>query len=103
MRSALGPTAGLIRESAAAVQTGVELEQLFIPDAWPHFSRGDRTAYVEAVAAAVRAASAGAHVVVLAQASMAPAVDLLKDLGVEVLASPALGVQSALARLQGNG
>ena len=103
LESTLGPTAELIRESAAALQTGVELKQLFIPHAWPHFLRGDRAAYVEAVAAAVRAASAGAYVVVLAQASMAPAVDLLKDLGVEVLASPALGVQSALARLQGHG
>ena len=102
LESTLEPTAQLIRESAAALQTGVELEQLFIPDAWPHFLQGDRAAYVEAVAAAVRAASAEADVVVLAQASMAPAVDLLNDLGVQVLASPVLGVQSALARLHGN-
>ncbi len=101
LESTLAPTAALIRESAAAMQTRVELTQLFIADAWPHFLRGDRGAYVESVAAAVRAAGAEADVVVLAQASMAPAADLLNDLGVQVLASPALGVQSALARLQG--
>ncbi len=103
LESTLEPTAELIRESAAALQTGVALEQLFIPHAWAHFLSGDRTAYVQAVAAAVRAASAGAEVVVLAQASMATAVGLLKDLDVQVLASPALGVQSALARLRGDG
>ena len=101
LESTQGPTAQLIRESAFALQTAVELEQLFIPHAWAHFLRGDRDAYVQAVAAAARAAAARADVVVLAQASMAPAVDLLNDLGVQVLASPALGVQSALARLQG--
>lgn len=101
LQSTLAPTAALIHESAAALQAGVELEPLFVPDAWPHFLRGDRAAYVQSVAVAVRAAGAGADVVVLAQASMAPAVDLLHDLGVQVLASPALGVHSALARLRG--
>lgn len=101
LESTLEPTAQLIRESAFALQTAVELEPLFIPHAWAHFLRGDRGAYVQAVAAAARAAAARADVVVLAQASMAPAVDLLNDLGVQVLASPALGVQSALACLQG--
>jgi hypothetical protein len=32
---------------------------------------------------------------------MAPAAELLSDLGVEVLASPKLGVQAAVAYLQG--
>jgi hypothetical protein len=41
-----------------------------------------------------------ADVIVLAQASMAPVAELLRDLRVEVLASPALGVRSALAGLQ---
>jgi hypothetical protein len=37
---------------------------------------------------------------VLAQASMAPAAESLRDLGVDVLSSPGLGVTSLLARLQ---
>ena len=55
-----------------------------------------RTALLLAAAAAVLLP---ALVVVLAQASMAPAVALLGGLGVEVLASPLLGVQSAVDRL----
>ena len=43
-----------------------------------------------------REAPERAEVVVLAQASMAPAAALLGDLGVEVLSSPALGVAQAL-------
>jgi len=100
LESTLEPTAKLIQESAAAMQAKVELEQLLVPDAWAHFLSGDRAAYVDAVVKAVRAHPKGANVVVLAQASMAPAAEELKDLGVEVLSSPALGVQSLLARLK---
>lgn len=103
LESTLGPTAELIRESAAAFRAEVELEYLLVRGAWPHFLRGDRAAYLEAVAAAVRADQRHANVVVLAQASMAPAADALSDLGVEVLSSPALGVQSIMARLRHDG
>ncbi|KQP49230.1 hypothetical protein [Pseudorhodoferax sp. Leaf274] len=100
LESTLAPTAALIRESATALGVQVALETLLVDGAWPHFLQGDRTAYAETVAAAVRAAAPGADVVVLAQASMAPAVQWLGDLGMEVLSSPALGVQSALACLR---
>lgn len=103
LASTLGPTAELIHESAAVSRTAVELDQLLVPGAWSHFLRGDRQAYLEAVAAAVRTGAAAANVVVLAQASMAPALDLLGDLGIEVLASPVLGVRSAVAYLRNGG
>jgi hypothetical protein len=103
LESTLGPTAELINESAAALRVQVELEPLLVAGAWSHFLRGDRTAYVEAVAAAVRAAASKTNVVVLAQASMAPAVEFLSGLGAEVLASPVLGVRSALAYLRNDG
>src|SRR5262249_4995048 len=98
-----GPTRELVQESAAAKRKQVQLEELLVPGAWPYFLKGDRDAYVAAVATAVRSAAARADVVVLAQASSAPAAGLLKELGVEILASPVLGVQSALARLRGSG
>lgn len=100
LESTLVPTAELIRESAAVLGVEVELEQLLVGEAWSHFLRGDRAAYLDAVIAAVRNASGCADVVVLAQASMAPAADVLIDLGVEVLASPMLGVKSVLAHLR---
>lgn len=103
LESTLGPTADLIRESAAALRTEVEFEYLLVREAWAHFLRADRAAYLDAVAAAVRAEQRHANVIVLAQASMAPAADTLSDLGVEVLASPALGVRSIMAHLRHDG
>lgn len=97
LRSTLQPTAQLIAESAAALRAEVVLRTLWVEDAWSHFERGDRAAYVAAVAAAVRNAPRGFDVVVLAQASMADAAEALRDLGVEVLTSPRLGVQALLA------
>lgn len=100
LESTLAPTAQLIQESATRSRTEVELEHLLVPDAWSHFQRGDRVAYLEAVAAAVRAEPRPVDVIVLAQASMAPVAESLTDLGTEVLASPTLGVQSVLAYLE---
>jgi hypothetical protein len=100
LESTLKPTTGLIQESAAALHLPVQIESLVVEGAWSHFQRGDRNAYLGAVAAAVRAASKRADVVVLAQASMAPATEMLQDVDIEVLASPVLGVQAALGYLQ---
>jgi hypothetical protein len=103
LESTLGPTSKLLRESAATLQVEVESKQLLVPGAWSHFLLGDRAAYLEAVATAVHATSIDANVVVLAQASMAPAAELLGSLGIEVLASPKLGVNSAIAYLRNDG
>lgn len=97
LESTLGPTTKLIQESADALGTKVELEYLLVSSAWPQFLQGDRAGYLETVIAAVRSHPTQATVVVLAQASMALAADTLADLGIEVLASPTLGVQSILA------
>jgi len=99
LRSTIEPTSQLIRESAAALRVDVQLQTLWVEGAWPHFERGDRAAYLDAVVAALRTAPRDYDVVVLAQASMADAADALQDLGAEVLSSPRLGVQALLAVL----
>ena len=100
LESTLAPTAKLLEESAVALGAAVEIELLVAEGAWSHFLHGDRTAYVEAVTAAVLAAAPhAASVIVLAQASMSPAAEALSNLGIEVLSSPGLGVQSIVARL----
>ena len=85
---------------ATAIGKEVAIRHLVVEDAWRHFMSGDREGYVAAVAEAIRRAPVAADVVVLAQASMAPAADRLQDLGVPVLSSPALGVQAVLDRLR---
>ena len=101
LESTVGPTTELIRESARSLAATLEIRTLVVEDAWPHLQRGDRPAYlqavVQAVVQAVSSAAGSTDVVVLAQASMAPAAARLGGLGVDVLSSPALGVQAIAA------
>lgn len=99
LESTIAPTLDLIHESATRLNAAVRLQTLFVPGAWARFLAGDTAGYVGEISASVRAAAADADVVVLAQASMAPAAAALGDLGVEVLSSPLLGVQRAIERL----
>jgi hypothetical protein len=99
--STVGPTVALVESSAAKAGADLELRSVVVAGAWDKFVAGDRSAYVTAIAASVREQLGDAEVVVLAQASMAPAADLLSDLRVPVLASPKLGVESALRSASG--
>ncbi len=87
LESTLQPTTDLVRESALALNTQVDIQRLLVADAWAHFVNGDLPAYFDAIAKAVRPAAKGVDVIVLAQASMAPAAESLSDLGVEILSS----------------
>lgn len=97
LQSTLAPTLALLQQSAQALRRPLAERSLWIDGAWAHFLAGDTCAYAAAIASALRGAQA--DVVVLAQASMAPAAVLLADLGPPVLSSPALGVERALAHL----
>ncbi len=104
LESTLAPTQALLRNAAADVGREVELEVLSLPEAWEAFETGDRDDYLQQIADAVRDAvedagarngTGGFDAVVLAQASMAGAVERLADLGTPVLASPRLAVERA--------
>ncbi|MGK5444547.1 aspartate/glutamate racemase family protein [Micromonospora sp. URMC 105] len=95
--STLEPTLALLRESAQAAGVDVSLRAVSCPDAWPLFEAGEHDGYLRRIAAHVRDIAAEVDVVVLAQASMAPAVDLLGDVGVPVLCSPRSAVARATA------
>lgn len=101
LASTLAPTEALIRESARAARAEVALRSHVAPTAWPLFERGDHVGYIAAITREVREHCGDADTVVLAQASMAPAAEALVDLGVEVLASPALGVHAIAAHFRG--
>jgi hypothetical protein len=96
LESTLKPTSDLIENSAARLGLQVRNQGLFVAAAWPHFEAGRIADYHQAIASGIRAAAPRSGVVVLAQASMAPVAERLGDLGVPVLASPALGVAAAL-------
>ncbi|WP_338682053.1 Asp/Glu/hydantoin racemase [Janthinobacterium sp. TB1-E2] len=100
LASTLAPTTRLLQESAAALDRPIQLQSLLAEGAWTHFQAGDHATYIGAITGCIMTATPAADVIVLAQASMAPAAQALQELGVPVLSSPSLGVARALAQLQ---
>lgn len=97
LESTLEPTRALLQSSARRLMTNPPFEILLVKDAWQHFLSGDKKKYIDAIVTAVTAANAASGVVVLAQASMAPAAEVLAEAGITALSSPKLGVEQAVA------
>ncbi|MEA2155336.1 MAG: hypothetical protein QOE11_1476 [Solirubrobacteraceae bacterium] len=96
VQSTLGPTRELFDECAAGSERAVALVDAPCLDAWALFEGGDHAGYHERVARHVRGLAGEVDVVVLAQATMAPAAALLEDLAIPLLTSPRLAVQRAV-------
>jgi hypothetical protein len=94
--STIEPTVKLLRESAPPVQTETQIEALLMADLWPHFQAGERARYWQGIADRLREQASAYDCIVLAQASMAGAADLLSDLPVPVLSSPRIGLEAAI-------
>ncbi|SEQ03534.1 hypothetical protein [Thalassovita taeanensis] len=104
LRSTEGPSLALLRHEMAAAGNNSAVVPLFLGQHWPLFEAGDGAGFAHALAASLReailAGQPGCVVpdcVVLAQASMAGAAEVLGDLGVPVLSSPALALRAGLA------
>jgi hypothetical protein len=97
LASTLEPTMALLKASAQRLGSDAQIESMVVADAWAHFLAGDYSNYINDIVAAIRQACPSTHIVVLAQASMAPAADALAKLGMVALSSPKLGVEYALA------
>lgn len=98
VESTLLPTRELLEDEATRVGVAPTITEVFVPEAWVSFEAGDTAAYLSAIADAARSVAPSVDVVVLAQASMAGATDLLPDLAVPVLSSPGTAVEAALSR-----
>ncbi|MFE4665017.1 aspartate/glutamate racemase family protein [Streptomyces sp. NPDC056716] len=96
VESTLGPTAALIDEERRRAGRPGSLDVRLVEGAWECFGAGDPVGSARLVAAAADAVT-DADVIVLAQASMAPAARLTTT-NVPVLSSPRPGL-SAAARL----
>ena len=97
LESTLAPTRELLLDEAARADVAAEIVEVSVPTAWDALEAGQTEEYHAQIAEAVRSLAGRVGVVVLAQASMAGAVDLVRDLGVPVFSSPALAVQAAAA------
>ncbi|MET0335966.1 MAG: aspartate/glutamate racemase family protein [Rhizobacter sp.] len=96
LQSTLQPTAELLQSSADRLGLPLVLRSLWVEAAWPLFESGQRDAYLASIAVAVRKHAEPGDTIVLAQASMAGAAELLADTGLVVLSSPRLGLMNAL-------
>ncbi|PZG97100.1 arylsulfatase [Streptomyces sp. NTH33] len=93
LRSTLAPTVALVDEEARRARRSVTVRSVLVDAAWPRFEAGDTEGYVREVAAAADRVT-DADMIVLAQASMAPARHAATT-PVPVLSSPAPGLAAA--------
>jgi hypothetical protein len=98
--TAMETAIALLDEAATALGGARTVRRHLLCSAvWPHFLAGDHAAYAEALARQITQNARSGDVVVLAQASMAPAAALIERPDIEILTSPELGVRAALSRL----
>lgn len=100
--STLGPTTQLLNEVAHAQNRRIEIETLLMENAWPLFQAGDEGGFTRHIAGIILSMQPHPDAIVLAQASMAAAADLLQQSPVPVFSSPRLGVAASLGRLTGS-
>ncbi|MFC8272497.1 arylsulfatase [Streptomyces sp. NPDC057271] len=101
VESTLAPTLDLLREESG--QRTSFVTTLLVDGAWDRFLAGDRDGYLDAVATAVDGVeTAGAPVIVLAQASMADAAERTAT-PLTVLSSPRLGLAAAATAVRRHG
>lgn len=101
LRSTLEPTVALVEEEARRAGRPVEVRALLVDGAWSRFEAGDTEGFARVVAEAADAVT-DADVIVLAQASMAPARERAGT-AVPVLASPAPGLAAGAAAATARG
>lgn len=100
LNSTLAPSQALLQRALAEAETQAEVRLLDLGQCWPLFEAGDVAAFSSGIAEKIRqavTAQGGVGCVVLAQASMAGAAEVLADLEVPVLASPELALRAVLA------
>jgi hypothetical protein len=103
LSSTLGPTTQLLNEVAHAQDRRIEIETLLMENAWPLFQAGDEAGFSRHIASIILGTRPHPDAIVLAQASMASAAELLRQSPVPIFSSPRLGVATALRRLTAPG
>ena len=97
LATTIGPTVGLVEDAARRAGKAVEARSVVFAEARARLVAGDEAAHHRIIADGLRAAAAGADAIVLAQASMTPALALCADVPVPLLTSPRSGLEAAIA------
>ena len=92
----LRPTLELLADAARNAGREVQLKPILFDDARAKLLAGDSDGYLAIVVDDLHQAAQDADVIVLAQASMAPALERCGDINVPILTSPRMGVEAAI-------
>ncbi|OYD71061.1 aspartate/glutamate racemase family protein [Rhodococcus sp. OK302] len=95
LESTLKPTRDLIAQEAEAASIAISVELVVAGHSWSLFEAGDMEGYIRVITESALALEGRVDVIVLAQASMAPAERHLIGLSVPILSSPRLAVEHA--------
>ena len=96
VQTTLDPTLALLSEAATEAGADVELRPVVYDGAREKLMAGDTENYVRIVAEGLRRTALECDVIVLAQASMAPALEACGDIEVPILTSPRSGLEAAI-------
>ncbi|MFK7800085.1 MAG: arylsulfatase [Anaerolineae bacterium] len=107
IQSTLAPTRELLLDESKKQSRPIQIQELVLADSWAEFLSGNLEDYYQAIAVGVTDYLASSErdntqlqpeVIVIAQASMAPAINLLQDITIPILASPEICVQYILSQ-----
>lgn len=98
LQSTFQPTVTLLHQIASDARRSIDVVEILCERAWRHFEAGDPPGYAREIAGTIEATALAGDIVLLAQASMAPAIELVQHLGIPVLSSPRSGVEAAVSR-----
>ncbi len=93
LASTLEPTVELLDACAAQQNQEPSIITKVIPDVWPYYLAGDTEGYAQAIAAYINHLAVDTDIILLAQASMAPAGKYIRQHHTAVLTSPELCLQ----------
>ncbi len=100
VKSTLEPTQELLLSSSKRAGKTPTINLQLIDGAWSYFEQGDMEAYYDCIESHINLNHSGFDNVILAQASMAPVAGRFLGNGIRVLASPEIGVKSAIDNIQ---
>ncbi len=98
LATTIGPTADLVADAARRADRQVDISSVVFAEARARLVAGDAEGHHRIIADGLHDAAAGADAIVLAQASMTPALAHCGDIRVPLLTSPRSGLEAAIAR-----
>ena len=98
LATTIGPTVDLVADAARRAGRDVEIGSVVFAEARARLVAGDEEGHARIIADGLHEAASSADAIVLAQASMTPALARCADIAVPLLTSPRSGFEAAIAR-----